>query len=167
MLVLTTAAKQPARRDTTTGRFILSYLSFFKILGLVCCIGMPVLLIILAIMVPFKNPGDPYAAGGMFAAFFLLGLILYLESKSRIEFDEKELSGWSPWRGARSMPWSDVADVRYSPGSQYFTVTSQHGTKIRIHAMMRGVKDFHDMLIRKVSATKLEHVKPFLSGAGK
>jgi hypothetical protein len=167
MLVLVSAAKQPARRDAASGTYILEYPSLFRMLGLFCCIVMPLLLIILVIVIPFKNPEDPYAAGGMFALFFLLGLVLYLESKSRIEFDQKNLSAWSPWRGARSISWGDVADVRYSAGSQYFTVTSGNGTKIRIHSMMRGINDFRDMLNRRVDDEKLAHVKPFLSGASK
>ena len=120
---------------------------------------MSVLLIVLMFTVPFKEPQDPYIAGGLLLFFLILCGVLFLESKSQVELDEEGLTAWSPWRGGRTIRWSDVAEVTYSAGSQYFTVISSDRDKIRIHTMMRGVREFCQTLAERVSAEKLRRAE--------
>jgi hypothetical protein len=156
LLFLYSAAAKPAKRDPKSDIIILQYPSAFRILSLVLGLGMSLLLIVLMIIAPFKEPQDPYIAGGMLLFFLILGGCLFLESKSRVELDQNGVSASSTWRQRRTIRWDDVAEVRFSAGSQYFAIISGQGEKIRIHTMMRGLREFCQTVSERVSAEKLK-----------
>ena len=152
-------AKRPAKRDPSTGHLVLEYHPAIRILAFVTGAGMSVLIVVLVFVMPFKNPEDPYVAGALFLFFVLLGGSLYLESMVRVELCDDEISAWSPWRGSRSLRWDDIAEVTFSPSAQWFTVVSRSGVKIRVHTMMRGIREFCQTVRQRVDAGKLRRAE--------
>jgi hypothetical protein len=155
LLFLYSAAAKPVTRDPKSGKLVIQYHPALRYLSLVLGLGMSVVLIVVMVIAPFKEPQDPYIAGGLLLLFLMLGGCLFLESKSRVELDENGVSASSAWRRPRTIRWADVAEVTYSSGSQWFTIISNQGEKIRAHTMMRGMREFCQTLAEKVSAEKL------------
>jgi hypothetical protein len=156
LTILYAITKKPARLDPMSGKLVLEYHPALRIFGLISCVGMTLVLIVLVIKFPFQKPEEPYYVAGMFLFFFLLGIYMLLESKCRVELDEKGISAWSPWTGSKAFSWADVAEVQFQASSSYFIVSSVSGQKIRINAiLMRGVKAFCQIVQGLVSPEKL------------
>jgi hypothetical protein len=64
----------------------------------------------------------------------------------RVEFDESFIYPFSPWRGWRSIPWSDVVSCNFSSLNQWHVIrTNAHGT-LRVSTFLSGIGSFLERL---------------------
>jgi len=75
------------------------------------------------------------------------GLYVFVEMFFvRIEFDESFIYPFSPWRGRRRIPWSDVVSCGYSNVNRWHVVrTRSHGT-LRVSIYLSGIGSFLERL---------------------
>src|SRR5262245_34827870 len=68
-----------------------------------------------------------WMVGGVLAAG---SLYIFLEVfLVRIEFDDSFICPFSPWRGRRRIPWSDISSYSFSEANRWYVVrTRTHGT---------------------------------------
>jgi hypothetical protein len=68
------------------------------------------------------------------------GLYVFLEVfLVRVEFDESFIYPFSPWRGGRQIPWSDVVSCGFSNVNQWLVIrTRNHGT-LRVSIFLSGI----------------------------
>jgi hypothetical protein len=71
------------------------------------------------------------------------GLYVFVEMFFvRIGFDEAFIYPFSPWRGRRRIPWSDVVSFSYSHVNRWHIIrTRTHGT-LRVSAYLSGISSF-------------------------
>lgn len=146
-------AQKPPKVDEATGAVILQYGWPLRVLGLICGPGMCLAVIVLMLVVGFKEPGDPYYAGGIFLLFGVLGGVLMLEAfRVRIILDGTGITGHSPWGKVRSIGWSNVQEVSYSLLAGWFLIRATDGQTIRVPMLLTGIRSL-------VSAVQL-HLRP-------
>ena len=64
----------------------------------------------------------------------------------RVEFDESFIYSFSPWRGGRRIPWSDIVSCYFSSVNQWHVIrTKAHGT-LRVSTFLSGVGSFLERL---------------------
>jgi hypothetical protein len=64
----------------------------------------------------------------------------------RVEFDESFIYPFSPWRGRRQIPWSDIVSDNFSSVNQWHVIrTRGHGT-LRVSTFLSGVGSFLERL---------------------
>jgi hypothetical protein len=64
----------------------------------------------------------------------------------RVEFDESFIYPFSPWRGRRRIPWSDISSLSYSEINRWYVIrTRSHGT-LRISTFLSGIASFVERL---------------------
>lgn len=81
------------------------------------------------------------------------GLCVFLEVFFvRIEFDESFIYLFSPWRGRRQIPWSDVLSRDFSNVSQWHVIrTGTQGT-LRVSIYLSGVASLLERLNKNLRA---------------
>jgi TRAP-type uncharacterized transport system fused permease subunit len=68
----------------------------------------------------------------------------------RVEFDEMFIYPFSPWRGSRRIPWSDVTFFHFSATCSWYVIhTRSHGT-LRVSELMSGIGSF----VRRLNETQ-------------
>jgi len=60
----------------------------------------------------------------------------------RIEFDESFIYPFSPWRGRRQIPWSEVISHDYSRVNQWLVIQTRHGGRARVSRYLSGIHSF-------------------------
>jgi hypothetical protein len=84
-----------------------------------------------------RSPGMAFAV-----FFFVLSWILIQETFGvQIAFDEMAIHTRSPWRRTRTIPWTDVTSISFSPGLDWYVLhTKSHGN-VRAHTGLRGLPE--------------------------
>lgn len=138
-----------ANAETLGERQLLRYGQPLRILvGIfwACWLG----LVALAIFMPKREAHDGLIAASMVAGFFLLVLVLHVEFFIvRVTFDEFGIQTRSPWRRRRSIPWSDIIRVGYSPTAMWYTVQTHTHGYIRLHLFLSGIGSLLTTLERR------------------
>lgn len=121
------------------GELILEYARPMKLLvGIfwACWLGF-------AVAALFAPPKDRIMALTVVAGFLLLVVPLHMEFfKVRIAFDSNGINTRSPWRAARSIPWSVVERAWFSQAMQWYVVQTKELGRIRLHVYLSGVQSF-------------------------
>lgn len=88
-------------------------------------------LMALCLTIEYKSPSDMW---GMFALAVAFGLIplatVWSVFRTRIVVTANGLQGTSPWRGAQSISWNELREIRFGGGK--FEFRSYHGDKLAI-----------------------------------
>ncbi len=123
------------------GSIVVRYGTWMRIVGALCGVAMPLLLIGVALTAGFRNPGDPYYFGGMVVFFVVLGWWLLLESlQRRVIVSDTGLVSSSPWRREpMRLAWAQVAQIKFSPTAGSLAFVSRTGDKVRVGTMMSGL----------------------------
>jgi len=150
-----------ARRPIPTqpdGTFVLAYGRWMLALGVVCGILAPAGIVVIAVMVGFREPNDPYYVAGLLAFFVLMGGWCLAEAlKRRVVVSDRGLVEHSPWRRTRRVDWSDVVAVKFGNLSGYVTLVGRSGQQVKVSIMLRGIAQLADAVGR--------HVPPALAAA--
>jgi len=169
MYLLLQSAKQPALRDPQTGDLILRFNKILPSIMGVIAFGAPIGLVILSMVIGFKNPSEKYIPIVMGVMFLALGggpLPYLLKARIRVSGEELEYTG--PFGGARKIAWCNVVRVRFhSDGS--LSIVSSTKQKIKVQPFMVGIKEFAGLLdaylpqaARDISIRDLEKFDRFL-----
>lgn len=80
----------------------------------------------------------------VFAALVALSQVALLTTTLRtvIEYDRFAIFSRSPWRGAVTLQWTEVIDVRFGTGMREFRLTGRDGGRVTVGMFMEGVGDF-------------------------
>jgi hypothetical protein len=96
-----------------------------------------------AIAALFASPKDRLPALALVAGFLLLIVPLHLEFvRVRVEFDDDGITTRSPWRAARSIPWSAVERAWFSQAMQWYVVETKGFGRVRLHIYLSGIQSF-------------------------
>lgn len=81
------------------------------------------------------------------AGFVLALLCLHLEFfRVSIRYDTEGLRLASPWRRNRTVPWSAITGVKFSPAAQWYVVNTRGHGRIRLHMYLTGLESLLDEL---------------------
>lgn len=112
------------------GELILEYARRMKLLvGIfwICWFGF-------AVAALFAPPKDRIRALTVVAGILLPVVPLHMEFfKVRIAFDSNGIDTRSPWRAARSIPWSEVERAWFSQAMQWYVVQTKEFDRIHLH----------------------------------
>ncbi len=142
ILLILNSARRSAPVDQQTGDLLLATTRWVMLLGWIAiAIGA-----VIGIGIATSENGNLWA-GVAFGGFFVIaGGALVLEGSVRLRVRPDGFDSWSPWRGARSMRWEDIATVTFSRINKWFVITDRDGKKVRVSIFMRGLPDFADTL---------------------
>lgn len=90
---------------------------------------------------------------GVGALFGGLGAILVNDARGRVQLMSDRIEAFSPWRGKRTLKWSEVISVGYSPINRWFILKGAATGTIRVSAMYVGVSTFVERLRANVAAS--------------
>jgi hypothetical protein len=84
----------------------------------------------------------------MVSGFFALpGIMLWLEFHLvRIEFDNKLIYTFSPWRTDRVILWEDIIGYAFSDLNQWHILNTSSQGKIRLSVLLSGLVTFFEAL---------------------
>jgi len=83
-------------------------------------------------------------------ALFLAALFLFSEFQFvRLEFDEKRIYTFSPWRKRRAIPWSAVCDDSFSKVNQWHVLKTRGYRSIRLSRLMSGLGTMREQWQKK------------------
>lgn len=153
-----TTFRKPARIDDATGAFILEHGSLMRGIGLVLGIGMPIIVIVLMFIMPFRSPVDVVMAGGVLLFFALVGGFVLLEAMlARITIHDHGIVADSAWRKRILLRWEDIAEVSYSASNKWFVVLGNRGGQIRVSLFLRGIGSFVRSIKKHISQERYGH----------
>jgi endonuclease/exonuclease/phosphatase family metal-dependent hydrolase len=102
--------------------------------------------LLLGSLVLFFPPASNVATGLLVAAALValvLGIILMWDaSRFALTISQAGLECRSPWRGPRTIPWTDVERVSFSPANLWFAIEPKTGPPFHVLAIVPGVSQF-------------------------
>ena len=150
--IVMTALFRRAQRESLTAAdtSVAEYPNVLKLMGLGSCGGVTCGAVAAALFV--RGP-DVWKALLLAAFFGSLALVTHLEAQLvLIDWDDKFLYTRSPWRRARTIPWSSVERCDYSESMQWYRIrTRRHGI-VRVSIYLKGVPNL-------LSALPVNHPK--------
>ena len=112
------------------------------------CFGIVALLAGGLILYSVANSADrrpiAWVVGGALAACAFYAFVEFFFV--RVEFDESFIYPFSPWRGSRRIPRSDITSFHFSATNHWYVIrTRTHGT-FRVSGLMCGIGSFVERL---------------------
>lgn len=102
--------------------------------------------LLLGSLVLFFPPESPVAIGLLVTAALItlvLGIILMWDaSRFALTVNSQAMECRSPWRGPRTIPWSDVERISFSSANLWFAVEPKSGPPFHVLAIVPGVSQF-------------------------
>ena len=127
-----------ARRevDVCLGRHVLKFGWKLMLFG---CLSILISFVLFFLATKGSNSTDVWMPGTISLVFFLCGLYIILEFLFvRIEFDDKFIYTFSPWKASRTIPWSEVTSCSYSHANHWHILRTQNSGVIRISDYLSG-----------------------------
>lgn len=106
------------------------------IVGVVCT----ALFAAIAVLAGLSTKPDEWWVPLLFLAFALLGVPLIVEGvRVRIELKDDGIAYQGLFRRYESVPWNDIDLAAWSPAMKWLVLTTRHGDKLRVSAMLSGL----------------------------
>jgi len=106
----------------------------------------------------FPNGTESVATTAIFIGFSLLGLFLvYVYFVEKYTYDENEIIYRKMTFRKIKIEWKSVESVKYSTGMQWFVIKRDDGKKAYFAVMLKGMKPFSEMILKKVSHEKMNY----------
>jgi hypothetical protein len=92
-----------------------------------------------------------------FLGFSLLGLLLiYAFLIEKHSYDDMKIV-YTKFNGKKTeIHWSNICNVKYQASMQWFVLESNDGKKSYYVTMLKGIKPFLEMLIKKLDSQKID-----------
>jgi hypothetical protein len=147
MAVLLRTVSASARRSGS--RYVLEYGNPMRGLG-VAMLVLGAFFLYAASRSSLDQRGIAWAVSSVLAAG---GLYIFLEVfLVRIEFDESFIYSFSPWRGGRRIPWTDILSFTFSPLNRWYVIRTRGHATLRVSTFLSGVGRFLQRLRETVHA---------------
>jgi hypothetical protein len=130
---LARARKPAARKD---GAHLLTHPPTTLVVGAVCT-GLfgAITVVVLRIAKP-----DQHWTVVIFLGFAALGAVTIVEAmRVRHELTSEGIAYRGLWRRYASVPWGDIASVRWSPGMKWLVLTTRDGRTMRFSGLLNGL----------------------------
>jgi len=130
------------RAKRVDGLYRLSYNLLFKIIGYISLIIF-IIVSFLIVREMQKNLDILLAVVAFLGLFSIFGF-LFLESRVRIDFDDKHIYLYSPWRRNRIVKWVDIVEFKYAENLNIYIFKTQTQGNIYLSPYISGLNDFFE-----------------------
>jgi hypothetical protein len=148
LLLLYIAADMPRAIERRGESITLRYTRSLRWFALFSACGMPLLITVILIGNPPKEPGDEWCIAGSYALFGVLCGYLLLETVGfAVTITDKGLECRSGWRRRRFVPWEEVTGLVPSEIMKNLVLRTRNGYRFRIPSQcIPGSKYFLDAM---------------------
>lgn len=123
-------------------------------LGAVCSLFFSALAVA---SIVFDNGTGGWGVASFFIAFALVGSLFILEYvRVRHECTNNGITYAKLFGSGGYLQWKDISSIRYSESMKWFRIESSSGEVIRISAMLKGLPQFADLVLRNVHAPAID-----------
>ena len=82
---------------------------------------------------------------------------MYVYFVEKYTYDENEIIYRKMTFRKMKIEWKSVESVKYSTGMQWFVIKCDDGKKAYFAVMLKGMKPFSEMILKKVSHEKMNY----------
>ena len=137
-----------ASKDSA-GNKVLVFGNGLKMFAAFTAIILPLAIAVLAYFFP-PDPKDYAVVTIMTLLFFFGGGFCMIDSRTRVFFNHEGITKESPWHETRRMSWTEISAITYSEQRLEFTFERQRGPKIKVSALMTGIRNLAEEIEEKV-----------------
>ncbi len=142
-LLLAAARNGKPEVDRTTGTMIFRHGRLYRAMALIVLLGLPALILGLAIAAPPKTPFGFVFFNCLAGLCLAVGAALTWDAfRYRLCVTANGLEYRSPWRGPVLFVWDEVSALTFSQVNLWFVAAAKDGRMIRIPVLLPGVRRF-------------------------
>jgi hypothetical protein len=144
VLVFYVAADMKPAIERHGGSLTLRYARPLRWFALFTACGIPLLITLILIGNPPKDPGDEWCIAGSYALFGVVcGYLLVETAGLSVTITERGLECRSGWRRRRFVPWEDVNGLTVPEITKHFVLHARGGYRFRVPMqLVPGLADF-------------------------
>lgn len=147
--------------DPKTNLLTLRHGRLFRVIAIVTFVGMELLIGSVALLFPPRTA----VATGLFVAVAvvvaLLGIILIWDAyRFGLGMSPTHLHCHSPWRGSRTIAWSEIERISFSSVNLWFAIEPKSGPAFHVLGLVPGVNQFLEACETHLPHEKLRLAEP-------
>jgi hypothetical protein len=151
-------ARRQERRSLPVHAIALRYNGWFQCVGWLLAIFINAVTLTLYLRAPGGEASQIATTPLLILNLMCLWLVLETTFVT-VLISEQGILMRSPWKKTRHIDWSQVADIKYSDTTRWWTVRSQSGTQIHVANRLIGAHRFVELASRFAPA----HLRPALA----
>jgi hypothetical protein len=139
------------------GRIVLRYSPPIRIGATILLVGfgllVPILLAVVAFVVPLDGPGDALGLAGFGLFAVLTGALTWIESRRRFLVSADGIKVQSPWRRAYSLRWQEIMGVQIPAPVGPILLTESTGRTLRFSPFLDGLGALAQVMAQHLAPT--------------
>ncbi|HEX3147037.1 MAG TPA: hypothetical protein VHR66_03085 [Gemmataceae bacterium] len=167
LLVAALARQGRPRPLPGRGDLLFRHNSLFRWVTLLAALGLPMGLTALLFLYPPQKSEIPYFVC-IYLVFALVTLPFVWEAgRYYLLVTANGLECRSPWRGSRTIAWTDLQSMSFSLVNAWFEFESEDGDRIRVHSFVAGLNNLLAAVEAQIPARSLKSARSGYARVGR